>query len=321
MDSEETSAASCCILDSDSDSDSSESDFGCSGGVIRLCEDDRENVLLKHRLYSTLGCAAKIYHVVSIYKLSKSTLTAKARLRDFEMKSVAVRNKRSGNANVRFAWYGTTKEGVDEIINQGFDLSRTSENAGLYGSGVYLCPDTYPIDSIASATADSEGLLHLVLCQVILGNMEEVALWSKQSQPGSEEFDTGVDKLNCPKKYIIWPAQLETHISPIFILSIRLDLQSRRFRMEVPRKPTSPWISLVKLISITSHHLPSSKVYSIKKFYNDYTESKITRRQLVYYLRLIVGDKMLIAVLKCFNANMKNTGNKTTSGKSHTQEI
>lgn len=81
--------------------------------------------------------------------------------------------------------------------------------------------------SIASTTADSEGLLHLVLCQVILGNMEEVVLGSKQRQPSSEEFDSGVDKLNGPKNYIIWPAHLETHISPIFILSLRLDLQSR----------------------------------------------------------------------------------------------
>lgn len=145
MDAEETSAASSCI--SDSDSDSYERDFGCSGGdVLRLCDDDRENVLVKHRLYSMLGCAAKIYHVVSVYKLTKSSLTAKARLRDFEMNSVAVRNKRSGNANVRFAWYGTTKEGVDEIIDRGFDLSRTSENTGVYGSGVYLFSDTHPID-------------------------------------------------------------------------------------------------------------------------------------------------------------------------------
>lgn len=50
-------------------------------------------------------------------------------------------------------------------------------------------------------------------------------------------------------------------------------------------------------------------------------ESKITRRQLIYYLRRIVGDKLLIAVLKCFNANMRNTENKRSSGKLDTQEI
>lgn len=72
-----------------------------------------------------------------------------------------------------------------------------------------------------SSVADENGLRHLLLCRVILGNQEEVLPGSKQLLPSSEEFDSGVDNCLAPKKYIIWSTHMNTHVLPEFIISFR----------------------------------------------------------------------------------------------------
>lgn len=52
----------------------------------------------------------------------------------------------------------------------------------------------------------------MMLCRVILGNVEAVLSGSKQFQPTNESFDNGVDDLQNPKNYIIWDANVHKHI-------------------------------------------------------------------------------------------------------------
>lgn len=69
--------------------------------------------------------------------------------------------------------------------------------------------------------ADENGVRYLMLCRVILGKAEAVPPGSKQCHPSSDEFDSGVDDLTSPKKYILWSTHVNTHILPEFILNFR----------------------------------------------------------------------------------------------------
>ena len=66
---------------------------------------------------------------------------------------------------------------------------------------------------------DESGLRHVLLCGVIRGKVEEVNRGSRQIVPIAKEFDSGVDSLLCPTKYIIWNAFITTRIFPCYILT------------------------------------------------------------------------------------------------------
>lgn len=71
------------------------------------------------------------------------------------------------------------------------------------------------------AAPDEDGLSHMLLCRVILGKMENICPGSEQYNPSSEEFDSGVDNLASPQKYIIWSSRMNTHVLPEFVVSFR----------------------------------------------------------------------------------------------------
>lgn len=61
---------------------------------------------------------------------------------------------------------------------------------------------------------DENGVKHMVLCRVILGNSEVVEIGSKQFHASDPCFDTGVDDSQNPNSYIIWNMDVNTHIFP-----------------------------------------------------------------------------------------------------------
>jgi len=69
--------------------------------------------------------------------------------------------------------------------------------------------------------ADEHGLRHVLLCKMILGKVEAVACGSKQSQPSSNQYDSGVDDILAPTKHIIWTAFMNSYIYPCYILSFK----------------------------------------------------------------------------------------------------
>ena len=77
------------------------------------------------------------------------------------------------------------------------------------------------IHSAMSTVADEHGLRHVMLCRVILGKVEAVPAGSNQSQPSSRQYDTGVDDISAPKRYIIWTAFMNSHIHPDYIVSFK----------------------------------------------------------------------------------------------------
>lgn len=91
----------------------------------------------------------------------------------------------------------------------------------------------YIIYSVMSSTVDVDGLRHVLLCRVILGRMEEVIRGSGQSQSSSKQFDTGVDNLQFPARYIIWYPHVNTRILPQYVLSIKVDFRSRGAHLDL----------------------------------------------------------------------------------------
>ena len=73
--------------------------------------------------------------------------------------------------------------------------------------------------SVLPSEVDETGLMHLLLCRVILGKQEVITADSNQFHPSSSEFDSGVDDLSAPKKYFVWSAYMNSHILPCYIIS------------------------------------------------------------------------------------------------------
>lgn len=69
--------------------------------------------------------------------------------------------------------------------------------------------------------ADDDGVRHVVLCRVILGNVEKIEAGSQQSYPSSAEFDTGADDLNNPKWYVVWCSHINSRILPVYVVSYK----------------------------------------------------------------------------------------------------
>uniref|UniRef100_A0A822YPT1 Poly [ADP-ribose] polymerase n=1 Tax=Nelumbo nucifera TaxID=4432 RepID=A0A822YPT1_NELNU len=268
--------------------------------LIRLEEGDKEHSVIKQRFLMGMGSVRSLTTITSIHKNIYSSFQGLARLQSFRIFSQAMSQKCHGNPNIKFAWYGTSRDGVDRIISHGFGQSGRPENNGLYGSGLYLSPENFSLDSALSSTLNKNGLRHVLLCRVILGNMEEVRSGSEQFHPSSEEFDSGVDNLLAPRKYIIWSTHMNTHILPEYVISFSAPPCLEGFhRVQQPVvKPTSAWMPFPTLISVLARFLPPTTIRVIQKYHYSYREKKITREQLVQKVRQIVGDELLVKIIK-----------------------
>lgn len=79
-----------------------------------------------------------------------------------------------------------------------------------------------PVTSASYADMEEGGLIRMILCRVIMGNMEPLVLNSKQFQPTNDTFDGGVDNLQSPNYYVIWDTDLEKRILPEYVVTIKV---------------------------------------------------------------------------------------------------
>ncbi|KAK4744359.1 hypothetical protein SAY87_010671 [Trapa incisa] len=294
----------------------------CFGnGLIRLREGDKSLDFIERQFMAGLGRLGEKITVTAIHKNGYSAAMSQARERAFQIYMRATEKKLAGNANVKYAWYAASKEDIPKILSYGFGYSGSVAGDGLYGSGIHLSPDNHPLESVKLAPVDGEGLRHLLLCRIILGKQEEVRPGSNQYHPSSDEFDSGVDSLDCPMKYIVWGTHMNTHVLPEYVLSFRAPCCLRGFDdMEsVMRKPTSPWIPFPMLISELSKILPAPIIGSISKYHRDYKDKKISRQELVRKVRQLTGDRLLIAVIKSFRTKLSSSSRKQASSTGRMQ--
>ncbi|KAI3733504.1 hypothetical protein L6452_12947 [Arctium lappa] len=289
--------------DSDSDSDSKLSSnnlrFGMFSGddrlmVQRLEEGNSGYEVLKTSFVGGMRGFGRSIDVVGIHKKNYGwSVMDDARMEAFKVFAMAVASRNGGDANIKYGWYGGSRDEIREVLLYGF--RRFENRSSPYGRGVYISPANLPIESAKSSAADSDGLRHLLLCRVILGKPEKIPFGSQKDQPSSMEFDSGVDDLSSPKKYIIWEPYMNTHILPAFIVTFQADSLTGG---EYVRTPTSPHMSINGLIRHLKNYLSNSKMRLLKRHHQEYYKNNISRSVFIRNLRTIAGDDVLRAIVQ-----------------------
>ncbi|XP_073297055.1 probable inactive poly [ADP-ribose] polymerase SRO5 isoform X1 [Primulina huaijiensis] len=286
-------------------------EFRFSGkGLIRMDEGDQIYETIKKKVVTTLSACGFNAQVETIQRNDYSGIMSRARHLSFGIYEKATERKCNGNANVKYAWYGAPKHEIDNILSHGFGLPASS---GAHGRGVYLFPVDHIVESMQSLVADEDGLKHVLLCRVILGRMEAVPVGSCMYNPSSEEFDSGVDNLLSPRKYIVWSSSMNTRILPDFMVSFRTSYSNGgedsipRFQgiPQTCKRPNSDWMPFATLIHALSKFLPPDAIKLITKHHSEHKKQKITRHEMIQRVRHIAGDKLLIMVLKSHRDKIK----------------
>uniref|UniRef100_A0A7N2KR61 PARP n=1 Tax=Quercus lobata TaxID=97700 RepID=A0A7N2KR61_QUELO len=138
------------------------------------------------------------------------------------IKQAELTQKFRGDANVQYAWLACSKGELPTILTYGLGHCGTSTIKSMYGIGVHLAAANCSYTSANFCDVDENGIQHLVLCRVIMGNMEVVRSGSKRNLPGCKDYDSGVNDLQNPRIYIVWTMNMNTHIYPEFVVSFKI---------------------------------------------------------------------------------------------------
>ncbi|XP_062025615.1 probable inactive poly [ADP-ribose] polymerase SRO3 isoform X2 [Rosa rugosa] len=205
----------------------------------------------------------------------------KARLEVFQ-KQIEITKAARGLANVVHAWYGASSRDIQGILTHGFGLP--SKVSGSHGVGLYLSHLSLPFSS-GLLQPDDNGEKHVLLCRVILGNVEKVEAGSQQCYPSSMEFDTGVDDPRTPTRYVVWSTNMNRHVLPECVVSYK---PSDHVPGSLPRK-----YHVSELISRVRNSLPPSKVQQLSNLVNGLKAGKLARNDFCRQFRLVVGEQLL----------------------------
>ncbi|XP_076956433.1 inactive poly [ADP-ribose] polymerase RCD1-like isoform X2 [Bidens hawaiensis] len=168
----------------------------------------------KHMFILGLGQDLKV-DFLEIKKCSSSFM--EARLELFQ-KQVEITQKLRGRANVQYGWFAAADCAPSGVLFYGHNGLKL----GKYGYGVHLSALQSAHSSAMLCDIDENGIRHMMLCRVILGNAEVVHAGSKQFYPSDQCFDSGVDDLQNPNSYIIWNTNMNTHIFPECVVSFKV---------------------------------------------------------------------------------------------------
>lgn len=150
-----------------------------------------------------------------------SGITMQARSELFQ-KQVEITEKYRGDANVKYAWLPISKGELSSVMTYGLGECELSKMKSSYGSGILLLPVNCARSSATYCDVDENGVRYVILCRVIMGNVEVVHPGSKQVHPSCESYDTGVDDLNDPRHYIVWGTKKNTHVYPQYAVSFKI---------------------------------------------------------------------------------------------------
>ncbi|KAH0694230.1 hypothetical protein KY285_021327 [Solanum tuberosum] len=222
--------------------------------------------------------------ITAIHECIKSGLMEQVFIDNVEM---VTRDR--GNPKVVLAWYGSSSKNLNSIMHRGFELTRIEP--GHRGIGIYLSPLQSPQISEMMSDVDENGEKHMILCRVILGNLEKVELGSKQLFRSSVDFDTGVDDLINPKLYVMWYHNMNTHILPQCIVSYKLD-RHMPGQQNCGAHTDDRWCRLLfKLPNL----LPLTKKLELKSLHTSYEVGKVVAQEhFISKIQAIVQDDQLM---------------------------
>ncbi|CAN6483705.1 unnamed protein product [Victoria cruziana] len=197
------------------------SDFS-GNHLIDLEKEDIRYKAVKSIFLAGMDKSAKDVQVTSIRAISHATFSAQDRWNIFDMHCKAISKKHGGHYDIKRAWYGASKEVIAGVARYGFVHLETIRYGLSYGTGIYLTPLEHAIRSAVCSDVDQNGIKHMILCRVLLGNSEQVKPGSEQFYPSSEEFDSGVDNKEKAGLYVMWGTHMNTHIFPEFVVSFKV---------------------------------------------------------------------------------------------------
>ncbi|CAN8290367.1 unnamed protein product [Cochlearia groenlandica] len=270
---------------------------------------------------------ASLGHVAVLDVGRFSSEIAEARLALFQ-KQVEITKKHRGDANIRYAWLPAKREALAAVMVQGLGVGGAFIRKSVYGVGIHLTAADCPYFSARYCDIDENGVRYMVLCRVIMGNMELLRGDKAQFFSGGAEYDNGVDDVENPKNYIVWNINMNTHVFPEFVVRFKLSVPSNAegnlvakrdnsgITLEGPKdllppqlesngsgsansvgscitKPKSPWMPFPTLFAAISHKIAEKDMSLINADYQQLTEKKTTRAEFVKKLRAVVGDDLL----------------------------
>lgn len=278
---------------------------------------------VQKQFLSGMGPFARPDNIRCIHQHVPKDSKGQKRKETFE-RLIKLTEEEHGNANVKYAWFGASKLETVGVLVHGFGcFGRPTE--GVLGTGLYLMPEGRAFASVNHCDVDEKGMQYLILCRVILGNMEQVHPGSKQYFPSSGDYDSGVDDLSDPKCYVVWPSHLSTYINPEYFVSFKLephvqeylsDLKDIRYHLvtipasdysalhhvtsEQVKPPTSPWVPFAVLFEAVRAHVPPLAMELLLYHHEELKNKVISREELVKKIRVLIGDQLLIYVLNKF---------------------
>ncbi|KAI3469180.1 hypothetical protein Pfo_025843, partial [Paulownia fortunei] len=307
-----------CAKASDVEADENRGDNQQMKGSTVLAVDPIHGSLHSHAVRELFfraisSCAAKIVEIRPC-----TSIVMESRLELFK-KQLEITKRYRGDANVQYAWLPCSGGTVSAILKYGVSHYEPLKINPSHGNGIHLIPANGTPISVNYFGVDENDTRHMVLCRVIMGNMELVPCGSNQFLSSSEDFDSGVDRLQNPNLYIIWNMNVNSHIysecvvsfkmtshveEPVFGKESKVDIPGVNTCYEGPqtqvlsetiqaRTPKSPWMSFPMLIVAISNKVTSPCVDLVNSNYSLFKNKKINRDAFVKILRLTVGDDLL----------------------------
>ncbi|ONM00298.1 putative inactive poly [ADP-ribose] polymerase SRO1 [Zea mays] len=196
-------------------------------------------------LLQGMGSVIESKDIIGIYRTPLLDDHGQVRYHNHE-KHVQVTRCHRGNANVRYAWLPCSKSTVHEMmLNSSLQVHKPPIKCAAYGEGTFLTPANRSDACVKFSAVDENGIVHMMLCRVIMGNVEIVHPGSKQHQPSSDYFDSGVDDLKNPQHYIVWDMNLNRHIYPEFVVTVKLPSKTKDYFVSQEDCQNSSDLSLV----------------------------------------------------------------------------
>ncbi|CAI9757881.1 unnamed protein product [Fraxinus pennsylvanica] len=256
--------------------------------------EEKGHLIVKNLFLSGLGMLNHGAKITSIHQCVRTGPLDKARhamfLKQMDMTKIA-----RGDSKTVFAWYGTSAKGVESILKHGFGMPGKAPGPQGHGNGIHLSPIQSPHYSAMLSETDENGEKHIILCRLILGKCEKVEAGSQQLHPSSAEYDSGVDDLKNPKLYVVWFANMNTHILPECVISYTpINLSDRvNGMLNVNWVPHVSNSLIAKLFSNLKSSLPIPKIQELQTLCSAYKEGEMGKDIFMTKLRSIVGDDVL----------------------------
>ncbi|CDY31694.1 BnaA05g08530D [Brassica napus] len=238
-------------------------------------------------------------------------------------KQADITKSRRGDANIRYAWVPVKKKLLSSVMKHGLGVGGKFIKKSKYGVGVHLTAADCPYFSATHCDIDENGVRHMVLCRVIMGNMEPLGGGDRaQFFTGGEEYDNGVDNVLSPKHYLVWNMNVNTHVYPEFVVSFKLlsipnaegGLLSENSRLTLEgakgsvsngtgrvtngdKSAGSALMPYPLLFNAISSKVAQEEMDLITSDYQQLREKKISREEFSRKLRVIVGDDDLLRTI------------------------